>query len=279
MRKRGKVALAAVAALAIAFAGWLGHIGYFGGQLYFEVPARTVSADTPRTVAVLFSGDMGFRVGMGPQIAKRLAADGIPVLGVSSLVHFRQERSPQEVRTFVADAARRALAFAHADRLILIGQSFGADMLQVGAVGLPADLRSKVQMVALVVPGDSVIFRASPAELFNWVKPDAQAMSTASQLTWTPVLCVHGMEEADSLCPLLHMPNVRNVALPGGHPMHHNPAPVYAALKSEIAATQGVAGNWDGRAKVTESSDSRHSPAIPGVSQGSPEPETQRTGP
>lgn len=229
------------------FVGWLGYIGYFGGGAYIEVPAlRKRAADTavtsPRTVAVLFSGDLGFRVGMAPRIAARLAADGIPVLGVSSLAEFRQRRTPAEVRVFIARSIERALAFARADRVILIGQSFGADMLQVGAPGLPAHLRAKVPLVALVVPGDSVIFRASPAELFNWAKPDAAALPTARQLNWVPAICIYGREEENSLCPQLNLPNVERVALPGGHPLHRDADALYAVLRRKIAAAGG-AGN------------------------------------
>jgi type IV secretory pathway VirJ component len=242
----------AIAAAALAgFAGWLGYIGYFGGDTYFEIAAAPAAAAPPRTVAVLFSGDMGFRVGMGPKIAARLAADGIPVLGVSSLVAFRRERTPAEVRAFIAESARRGLAFAHADRVILIGQSFGGDMLQVGAAGLPAALRSKVQLVALVGPGDTVIFRASPAELFNWAKPDAAALPTARRLTWAPVICIYGREERDSLCPRLHLANAQRVALPGGHPLHYDADALYAVLRRKIAATAEPAN-------ITKNSQSSH---------------------
>lgn len=234
MTRWKKRMLALVAAAAIGFAAWLGHIGYFGGDLYFEVPAQARPNAPERTIAVIFSGDMGFRVGMGPRIAERLAKDGIPVLGVSSLAYFRHERTPAEVRAFIAAAMRHAVALSHADRVVLIGQSFGADMLQVGATDLPASLRSKVALVELVVPGDSVIFRASPAELFNWAPPDARAMPTASRLDWVPVLCVYGKEEDDSLCPVLRMPNVWRVALPGGHALHYDADVLYAVLKARM---------------------------------------------
>lgn len=241
---RWKWTSAALAAAALAgFAGWLGHIGYFGGDTYFEIsPFETSSSKPsalvpPRTVAVLFSGDMGFRIGMGPKIAARLSADGVPVLGVNSLVEFRREHTPAEVRAFIAASVRHGLAFAHADRVILIGQSFGADMLQVGATGLPEDLRSKVQMVALVVPGDTVIFRASPAELFDWAKPDAPALPTARQLTWAPAICIYGRDEKNSLCPLLHQPNMQRVGLPGAHSLGHDPDALYAALRRKIVET------------------------------------------
>lgn len=213
------------------FAGWLGYIGYFGGPVFTKVPAAVAR---PRVTAILLSGDMGFKVGMGPKIARRLAADGIPVLGVSSLTYFRHERTPAEVEALVSDSVRRALAFGHTDRLILIGQSFGADMLHVGLAKAPPALRARIGMVALVVPTDTVFYRASPSELFNWAEPDAWALPTARLLDWVPLVCVRGEEETDSLCPLLTQANARTIALPGGHPLHHDDAALYGTLKQEI---------------------------------------------
>lgn len=217
-----------------AFAGWLGYIGYFGGAVFTPVPAAPRHS---RYAAILVSGDMGFKVGMGPKVARRLAEDGMPVLGVSSLTYFRQRRTPAEVEALIADAAQRAEALDHPDRLILIGQSFGADMLHVGLASAPPALRAKIGLVALVVPTDSVFFRASPAELFNWTAPDAAALPTALQLHWAPVTCIQGVEETDSLCPLLPQPNVQTVALPGGHALHHDDAALYRVLKASILKT------------------------------------------
>ncbi|BBE34163.1 AcvB/VirJ family lysyl-phosphatidylglycerol hydrolase [Sphingosinicella microcystinivorans] len=149
---------------------WFGYIGYFGGPVFFEVPAAA-TAGKPRCSAIVLSGDMGFRVGMAPRIAQRLAEDGIPVTGVSSLTYFHKERSPEETAELIDAAVRRALARSKTDRLILIGQSFGADMLHVGLARMPAALRAKIIMVGLIVPTRTVFYRASPAELFNWRHP------------------------------------------------------------------------------------------------------------
>ena len=123
--------------------------------------------------------------------------------------------------------------------MVLVGQSFGADMLQVGLPALPPQLRSRVILVALVVPGDSIDFRASPSELFGLQSPDAPALPSARLLNWLPVLCVHGAEEEDSLCPLLDLPNVRSVALPGGHPLHRDAERVHRILLQAIADAAG----------------------------------------
>lgn len=238
MRRRRTIhiTLAALALLLAAFVGFLGYIGYLGGPVYFDMaPTRPTPAASRGLAVVLVSGDMGFKIGMGPQIARRFADDGIPVVGVSSLAYFRQQRSPAEVQALITDAARRALAFGHADRLVLIGQSFGADMMHVGLTGMPADLRAKVKIVELVVPTDTVFYRASPSELFNWAEPDAMALPTGRKLTWVPALCVQGALEEDSLCPKLTQPNMRRIALPGGHALHWDADGLYRTLRGAVA--------------------------------------------
>lgn len=238
MRRRRtiRISLTALALLLAGFVGFLGYIGYLGGPVYFDMaPTRPTPAASRGLAVVLVSGDMGFKIGMGPQIARRFADDGIPVVGVSSLAYFRQQRSPAEVQALITDAARRALAFGHADRLVLIGQSFGADMMHVGLTGMPADLRAKVKIVELVVPTDTVFYRASPSELFNWAKPDAMALPTGRKLTWVPALCVQGAKETDSLCPMLTQPNMRRVALPGGHALHWDADGLYRTLRGAVA--------------------------------------------
>ncbi|MBU3079343.1 virulence factor [Sphingomonas sp. XMGL2] len=221
-----------VAAGMLGFATWL---GYFGGALYVPMPATAAPAPGHEGLAaVLVSGDMGIKVGMGPRIARRLADHGIPVLAVNSLVYFRERRTPAEAQALLADAVRRGLAFGHARRLLLVGQSYGADMVHVGLIGLPRALREKLAMVALVVPTDTVMFRASPAETLGWVAADAAAVDSARRLDWLPVLCVHGKEETDSLCPLLHQPNVRTETMPGGHKLDNDADGLFARIVTAL---------------------------------------------
>jgi type IV secretory pathway VirJ component len=226
----------AIAVLVAALTGYWAHLGYFGGDVYVPVAAKGRPAPGLDGIAVVIvSGDMGFRTGMGPQIGARFADHGVPVLGIDSLVYFRQRRSPAEIRELIADAVRRGLAFGHARRLVLIGQSFGADMVHVGLTGLPPALRAKLAMVALVVPTDTVDYQASPLELLDLVRPDAPAIATGRQLTWVPTVCIQGRDETDSLCPMLTAPNVRKVALPGGHPLHRDADALFGALTQAIS--------------------------------------------
>lgn len=235
MKKSWKIALGLLTAVVITAIGYGTYLGYIGGNVETRLVATGSPSPAKRDlVAVILSGDMGFKIGMGPKIGARLAEDGVPVIGINSLTYFRQRRTPAEITALIDSVTRQALVFGHAKKVILIGQSFGADMLHTGLANMPPDLRSKVRMVALVVPSRSLIYRASPEELFNWEKPDAMALPTARQLTWAPLTCVYGKLETDSLCPSLHLPNLHTVALPGGHLLNKDVDALYSVISQTI---------------------------------------------
>jgi type IV secretory pathway VirJ component len=166
--------------------------------------------------AVYFSGDMGMNYGMGSYVAQALAESGVPVYAIASSTAFVHHRSREEVDAAVADAVRQAMARTGADRIVVLGQSFGADMVRVGMTTLPAKLRPHVAALVLVVPGATAYFRADPLGFAYMGRPDADA-SAAQALDWLPVTCIRGENESDSLCPHLIAPNVRRITLPGGH--------------------------------------------------------------
>lgn len=220
-----------VAAILLGFA-WL---GYLGGDPFMVLRPAGYQARPGAPVAIILSGDMGFRVGMGPRIAERLEKDGVPVIGINSLTYFRTTRTAAQATALIEDAIARALAINPAARIMLIGQSYGADMLHVGLANLPAEARRKIALVTLVVPGATVEYRASPSEILTFAMAEADALPTARQLDWTPLLCIQGVEEPASLCPLLHQPNLHSVALPGGHALSWDVDAVYRTLGAMMA--------------------------------------------
>jgi type IV secretory pathway VirJ component len=232
---RGRIIAAIVALLIVGVPAYFWHLGYIGGQVFRDMPARGPTRDV---AAVLISGDMGFSTGLGPDVAARLANDGVAVVGVNSLTFFRRTRSPAEITRLIARAETRAIALGHSSHIVLIGQSFGADMLHVGLAGLPPALRARIVGIVLVVPTDTVEYRASPSEIFSWWLAEHPALPTAAKLGFVPTLCIQGQRETQSLCPLLRQPGVTRVALPGGHPLHHDPDALYAAIRPFVLATR-----------------------------------------
>lgn len=210
------------------------HAGYHNGPVFFEM--LDAPADPHKPAIVMLSGDMGNHIGMTPRLSARLSARGYAIVTVNSLTYFSRRRSKAETAMLLRAAMQRAMTLGATDHVVLIGQSFGADMLHAGLASFSDAERKPIQAVILVVPGEDIIFRASPIELAGMETPDQRAYPTASRLRWVPVVCIYGVEEADSLCPELQMPNGRRIALPGGHKLHSDAKAVEAAILPAITS-------------------------------------------
>ena len=190
-----------------------------------------------REAAVLFSGDAGF-LGVGPEIARAVELQGLPVYGVSSLAEFRQRRTISQTVAIVDQAVRTARAKFGADRILLIGHSFGSDVIGTALPDLTPDVRQALSGVVLIVPTDSIYLRADPTGLSYRGPPDA-GLARVQSVSSLPLLCIQGREETDSLCPKLHGPNVTVIVLPGGHGLHHDLPRLATALKQGTAPMLG----------------------------------------
>jgi type IV secretory pathway VirJ component len=196
----------------------------------------------PKVAAVFLSGDMGFNFGMGTHIAEAVATRGVPVVGISSPVVFARHRTRAEADAVVEGAIRFALARTGAEKILLMGQSYGADIVATVAPDLPPDLRSRILAIDLTVPAQTVYFRADPSTLAYLGKPDARPMAALRALRWAPVVCVYGREEKDSLCPTLTGAAARIVGLPGNHHLNHDRARVEATTLAALRAVAPQAG-------------------------------------
>lgn len=223
----GGIALGVVAVMA----GVAALAGFFDRDPVVLLPAE----GTARPVAALYlSGDMGLRFGPNPTTTRTLAANGVTVVALKSPTLFRFHRTRGEVDRIVADAVRTALARSRASRIVVIGQSYGADILETGLAALPPTLRSRIAGAVLVVPGESVFFRADPSGLGYRGMPDHIGAASLDRLDWLPVTCIYGRDEQDSACPDVHLPHATIIAMPGGHFLDNDRKGLFAHVLTAI---------------------------------------------
>lgn len=178
--------------------------------------------ETPTTapgdaLAVLYSGDGGW----GPLdrgVAKVLADDGVPVLGVNSLRYFLTKRPPQAVADDLADQLRLHQAKWGRRQIVLIGYSFGADALPAIVPLLPADLRERIKSVVLIGTGPHGDLSFHPASWLNRATADSYPVAPAVEaLKGLAMTCIYGDKERLDICPSLPPTTIRQVRLHGGH--------------------------------------------------------------
>jgi len=172
-------------------------------------------------VAILLSGDGGWAE-IDKQVAAGLAAQGVPVVGWSSLKYYWTPRTPEGAARDLArviEHYRKAWTVpgGKPPRLLLVGYSFGADVLPFLTTRLTPELRSDVARVALLGLSSEASFEF---HVTDWLGLDAGHHATVPEverLGSLPVLCLRGEDESDSACEAVRSPGLRVLTLPGGH--------------------------------------------------------------
>jgi type IV secretory pathway VirJ component len=179
-----------------------------------EVPA---SGGADRGVmAVILTGDGGW-ADIDKSVAAGLAAAGVPVVGWSSLRYYWTPRTPEAAATDLAQIVERYSAAWRKERVLLVGYSFGADVLPFLVNRLPTPTRARIRSVSLLGLSDRADFEF---HVSNWLGGGADMRHlTAPEVArmTVPATCVHAIDERDSGCLGLKGTRVRLVAVGSGH--------------------------------------------------------------
>ena len=192
------------------------------------VPATGSAAE----LALLLTGDGGW-AGLDQELAARLAASGVPTVGLNSLKYFWTQRTPDETARDVARLMRHYLAAWNKQRVILVGYSFGADVLPFVVNRLPPELRARIASVSLLGIDSNASFEVSVADWVGSGDSGPPTRPEVAALSHVPVLCIYGEGESDSICPGL--PAGANLARAEVGKGHHFSGE-YAALADRILA-------------------------------------------
>jgi type IV secretory pathway VirJ component len=180
----------------------------------YEVPAGERQGNR---LAILLTGDGGW-AGLDQDLSAELAGKGISVAALSSVRYFWQARTPEQSAADVARLIDHFLPVWQAQRVLLIGYSFGADALPFIWNRLPRQLQERVDSMSLLGLSASASFEIRVA---GWLqRSDSGELATLPELqriTGLPVLCVYGSGESDSLCRSLQLPSASSVMIGSGH--------------------------------------------------------------
>ena len=183
-----------------------------------DLPVNEVHAEDGNSdeFALLLTGDGGW-AGLDQELAAHLAAGGLPTVGLNSLKYFWRQRTPDEAAQDVARIIRHYLTSWNKQRVLLVGYSFGADVLPFIVNRLPADLQARIQTVSLLGLDANASFEVSVAD---WIGGDDTGPPTRPELAnlrSSPILCIYGEGEKDDICPSLTAPRVRSEEVGTGH--------------------------------------------------------------
>jgi type IV secretory pathway VirJ component len=167
-------------------------------------------------MAIFVSGDGGWAA-LAQEVSAALAADGIGVVGLNSLKYFWSDRTPEGTARDIERIADHYAAAWHADRVLLIGYSFGADVLPVVVNRLRHDLRVRIAGLTLIAPSPVANFEFHLTGWLGVAHPGLATLPEVERLRGLPMVCIYGAGDEDALCPSLPAGLARVEQLEGGH--------------------------------------------------------------
>ena len=158
--------------------------------------------NTGRQLAFLITGDGGYAAG-DRGIADALVAHGIPVVALDARDYLKKKRTPDEAASDAALIMRHYLAMWHRDSVIFAGYSRGADMAPFIVTRLPADLRNRLSLVAMVGLAERASFEFHWTDLVKDTErsTDLLVAPEVLKIQGVHMLCLYGSHEKGSLCP------------------------------------------------------------------------------
>jgi type IV secretory pathway VirJ component len=202
-----------------------------------DLPLVEVAASSPtrELFAILYSGDGGWR-DLDRTLAGVLASKGVNVVGVDVLRYFWRRRAPELAARDLARIMRHYQQLWQSRQVVLIGFSFGADVLPFLVSRLPSDLRSDVRLLSLLSPERDTAFEVEPTGWLGMRSSGPATVPIEPELKKMPQLrvqCVFGADEAaGSLCTTPVMDTHEVVRKAGGHHFDEN----YGVLADAIIA-------------------------------------------
>ncbi|MCB1624997.1 MAG: virulence factor family protein [Pseudomonadales bacterium] len=176
----------------------------------------TTADSSSKQLALLMTGDGGW-AGLDQDVSARLAALGTPVVGFNSLKYFWTHRTPEQTAADVTRVLRHYLRAWSKTEILLVGYSFGADVMPFVVNRLPADLRARVVTMTLVGLGKDATWEV---HVSNWIPGLARVGSLIAPEMASidiPLLCLYGADDHTSLCPSITQQNVRSEVVGQGH--------------------------------------------------------------
>jgi type IV secretory pathway VirJ component len=197
------------------------QFGPTGERGHSALPLSLIRPQGPvQGLAVIISGDGGWR-DIDKSIGEWLAQRGIIVVGLDSLRYFWSKKSAADV------AADLALLLDHygsefgTQRYVVIGYSFGADVMPKVWPLLPKSVRDRIALVSLLGLGKSADFEVTVEGFVGATLVGSDPIAPyLSQLPLDRTQCIYGTEEAannETSCISSALESSQRIALEGGH--------------------------------------------------------------
>jgi phosphatidylglycerol lysyltransferase len=181
-------------------------------------------------LAIVLSGDGGWR-DLDKTISEKLQSAGVSVVGWDCLRYFWSRKSPEQLARDLEVVIDTFLSRWDGSRVVLVGYSFGADVLPFAYDRLSPETKAHIVQLSLLGFSTAADFEIRVAGLVG-AGPSKEALPTEPALAPidpSMIQCFYGADEDDTACRFLQG-KAEVIRTVGGHHFDGN----YGALAQRI---------------------------------------------
>lgn len=182
-----------------------------------DLPSLREGGPYDRTVAIFYSGDGGWR-DLDKDLAALLRSEGLAVVGFDVLRYFWKRQTPEQTAQDLDRMITSLVKDRGVQRVVLIGFSFGADILPATYNRLSAENKQRVVQLSLLGVSQAADFEVTVSGWLSRKQPDALPISPElAQIDPGLIQCFYGEEDNSALCQSLDGSAAEVIRTEGGH--------------------------------------------------------------
>jgi type IV secretory pathway VirJ component len=193
------------------------------------IPIITCPVDTSTCdfLVMVISGDGGWNV-WEESLRKEFLKKGIPVVGLDALKYFWKQKTPEQTTSDLTLVLNYYLKAWKKQHFILMGYSFGANVVPFAATRFPEPYKSMLTKVVLISPDPGSDLEIHMLEMLNMDMSEYKynVINEVKKIKNTKVLCMFGASEDGDRTNLFRFSPVQVVELPGKHHFKFNFPPI-----------------------------------------------------
>ena len=201
-----------------------------------SLPAKIISSnkDTSKPVLLYISGDGGWNK-FSTALIQQFADNGYPVIGLDAKSYFWEKKTPKQTATDVRALLEKYGRDWKRNKVVLMGYSFGADVMPFVYNNLSADWQKKIKHQVLLSPSSKTDFEVHISEMLGYRKKNGMSVvAEINKITACNILFLFGDDDNDFPMNKLTIKNYKNVILPGGHHFDNNVNELVEKIAAEI---------------------------------------------
>ena len=164
-----------------------------------KLPLNTVPAanDTSKALVLYITGDGGWNK-FSKNFATALAANGYPVVSLNSNDYFWKKKTAAQTAADLTVVLRTYQKSRKRKKVILIGYSFGADVVPFVFNLLPADLNAAITNICLLSVSPTTDFEIHLSVMFgSKLKSGHSVIAELNKINTKPIALIFGEDETD----------------------------------------------------------------------------------